>query len=750
MKKALAEHPESESFYKNIYENILDAVLLTGLDGRIFHANAAACELFGYSEEDIINKSRADMVDVHDPRLPILLEERTQNGKAKGELNWIKKDGTKFPGAVSSSVFKLKNGETRTCIVIQDLSEIHKVENALIKSKESFRSYFDNGPVAMCVNSPDNRWLEINQEFCQLLGYEKSELMSMNWLQITHPDDVEANQKLIEQLQRGQLKHFKLDKRYIRKDDSIVYATLSVVSSNSFEGRDGYSIISVIDNTEHYKALETLKNERQQLRTLVDNLPFPIYFIDKEGRKVIANKADLENIGITEENEALGKTDEQLFPGEVGVRGHADNLKVLHSGDPIVNREEYFINAKGERLWFQTTKIPLVDSEGTISGLVGIGLDVTQQRMLQQRIKESEAYYRTLVDVSPDGIIVTDTLGIVNFVSTKIFDIFGIPTSYPLVGDTIFNWIAIEHLDFAKMSFGNVLNNSIVSPSQELKCRKYDGTPFWGESGSTLLEDPNGQIKGTMIVFRDITDRKRAEEEMLKAKAKAEQSDRLKSAFLQNISHEIRTPMNSILGFLEILEDPSFSRSEKKLYATIVKKSGNRLLNTINDIVEISKIMTSNVELHLTVLDVPNFLQNRYDELQPMMEEKGLTFTLDVQTPSPLHQKTDEHKLDVVLNKVLDNAIKFTNEGSVALCLKTLGKQLCIIVQDTGIGIEPEKLSSIFQPFYQTDHDFNRKHEGAGLGLTIAKAYIEMLGGSIEIESNPDFGSTVQILLPME
>lgn len=748
MKKSLTNHPESEFLYQNIYENIMDAVLLTGLDGRVFHANAAACELFGYTEEEIINKCRADMVDIEDPRLPVLLEERAQKGKAKGELFWIKKDGSKFPAAVSSSVFQLKNGETRTCIVIQDLSEIRKVEQVLVKSRESFRSYFDNGPVAMCVNTPDNRWMEINQEFCRLMGYDKSELLSMSWEQITHPDDVEANRKLIERLHTGELDHFKLDKRYIRKDGSIVYATLSVVSTNDFGGTAGYSIISVMDNTEHFKALENLKIERQQLRTLVDNLPFPIYFIDKEGRKVIANKADLENIGIIEENEALGKTDEQLFPGEAGIRGHADNMNVLQSGVPIVNREEDFVNAKGEKLWFQTTKIPLFDGDGKVSGLVGIGLNVTQQRMLQQRIKESEAYYRTLVDVSPDGIIVTDSLGIVTFVSNKVFDIFGIPVSYPLVGDSIFNWIAPDYLDFAKMSFGNVMNDTIVAPSQEFKCRKYDGTSFWGESASTLLEDPNGQLKGAMIVFRDITDRKHAEEEVLEAKARAEQSDRLKSAFLQNISHEIRTPMNSIMGFLEILEDPGFSKSEKKLYANIVQKSGNRLLNTINDIVEISKVMTSNVELHLVEFDMVPFVKDIFDDFVPQMNEKGLSHVFDAPLEEALPFRTDESKLNTVLTKVLENACKFTNEGSIVVRLSKREGTVYIIVQDSGIGIEPEKLSAIFQPFYQADYDFNRRHEGAGLGLSISKAYVEMLGGSIMVESTPEIGTTVTICLP--
>jgi len=445
----------------------------------------------------------------------------------------------------------------------------------------------------------------------------------------------------------------------------------------------------------------------------------------------------------------LGKTDEVLFPNEAGKRGHADNITVLQTGVPIFNREEDFINVNGEQRWLQTTKIPLFDTNHQITGLVGIGLDVTKQMVLQQKIKESEAYYRSLVNVSPDGIIVTDSFGDVDFVSNKIYDIFGIPITKNLIGDSIFKWVASESLDFAKMNFQNILNGINKNASKEFKCLKFDGTIFWSESASTLLEDSNGQIKGTMIVFRDISDRKRAEEEVLLAKNMAVESDRLKSVFLQNISHEIRTPMNSIIGFLEILEDPGFSRTEKKMYANIVSKSGHRLLNTIHDIIEISKIMTTNIEMHSNTVEILNFVQEHFANFKPMIEEKGLTFSLECSLTEPLFIQTDDVKLGTAIYKILDNALKFTVEGGIILGLQKLDEILCFRVQDTGIGIESEKLSAIFQPFYQTDQEYTRRHEGAGLGLSISKAYLEMLGGNVWIESNLEIGTTVYFTLPI-
>lgn len=748
MKNTDLEHFDSDLLYKSIYDHILNAVLLTSPDGRIFYANEAACTLFGMSENDFSQLGRAGIIDPDDTNLAVLLEERALNGQAKGELTFIKKDGTKFPAEVSSSLFKTSDGESRTCIVIHDLSDIRNVERQLRESEKLFRLYFENGPVGMCVNTPDNHWSEINQEFCRLVGYDKEELLSMNWEQITHPDDIQVNKELVKQISNGEIDHFKLDKRYIHKSGELIYATLYMVTTTSPNKTVNKMIASIVDNTEHNKAVENLIQERQILRTLVDNLPFPIYFIDLDGKKVIANKADLANIGCYDEREVLGKTDEELFQNEVGRRGHADNMTVLQSGIPILDREEYFIDKKGEKRWLQTTKIPLFDSNHQISGLVGIGLDVTQQTVLQQKIKESEAYYKSLVDVSPDGIVVADTSGRIEFVSAKIFKILRAPESVDLIGGNIFSWILPEDLEFAKQSFQNVLHDDIKAPSQMYRCKRYDGSTFWGESSSNLLEDSNGQVRGLMIIFRDISERKRVEEEMMHAKSKAEESDRLKSAFLQNISHEIRTPMNSINGFLEILEDPGFSKSEKKLYANIVNKSGQRLLNTINDIIEVSKIMTSNLETHPTMVNLQSVVEECFEAFKPRMDEKGLAFHLEYGIDQNICLRIDETKLNVVLFKILENAYKFTNDGSVDLIVKQAGDDLIFKVKDTGIGIDPSKLSAIYEPFYQTDYNFNKKHEGAGLGLSISHAYVALFGGKMWIESILDSGTTVNFSIP--
>jgi len=617
-------------------------------------------------------------------------------------------------------------------------------------SKDGFKSYFENGPVGMCVNSTDNVWIEINQEFCRLIGYEKEELQGMNWVQITHPDDIQANMELVEKIKNGDIDNFKFDKRYIRKNGSIIYATLSMVCVRKLDGSVDYMIVSFIDNTEHFHAVENLKREHQQLRTLIDNLPFPIYFIDKNGRKVISNKADLENIGCTEESVTLGKTDLELFPNEVGQRGHTDNMSVINTGNPILNREEDFLDKNGAQKWIQTTKIPLFDSNNQISGLVGIGLDVTQQRILQSKINESEAYYRTLVNISPDGIVVADILGHIDFLSSKVYEIVGIPESTNLIGESIFNWVAVENFEDAKSSFQDVLKNEMKRRSKVFKCIKFDGSEFWGEFSPSPLEDSKGQLKGVMIVIRDITSRKKAEEEIILAKTKAEESDHLKSAFLQNIYHEIRTPMNGIMGFMDILEDPDFSQTRKMEFAEIVKKSGQRLLNTIHEIVEISKIMTSTIELNPIVVNINGYIQDHYRHFKPFVEEKGLNFVLDCKTPVSANLLIDNGKLDSVVDRILDNAVKFTNEGTIELGNFLNGDDVVFYVKDTGIGIDTQKTNIIFEAFYQTDHDFNRKHEGAGLGLSISKAYVEMLGGKIWLESIVGQGSTFYFSIPFK
>jgi len=258
-----------------------------------------------------------------------------------------------------------------------------------------------------------------------------------------------------------------------------------------------------------------------------------------------------------------------------------------------------------------------------------------------------------------------------------------------------------------------------------------------------------GEVIGGSCFGSDITERKLAEIELKRAKERAEESDRLKTAFLANMSHEIRTPMNGILGFAELLKNPDLTGDEQKEFVSIIEKSGARMLNIINDIVDISRIEAGLMQLDIRETNINDQLSYIFSFFKPEVEAKGITFLLRDYLPA--HECcvfTDREKSYAILTNLVKNAIKYTERGSIEFGCFRNGDFLEFYVEDTGIGIPDDRQDAIFERFIQADIADKMARQGAGLGLSISKAYIEMLGGEIWVKSAERIGSSFYFTLP--
>ena len=239
--------------------------------------------------------------------------------------------------------------------------------------------------------------------------------------------------------------------------------------------------------------------------------------------------------------------------------------------------------------------------------------------------------------------------------------------------------------------------------------------------------------------------------ELEKAKAKAEESDRLKTAFLQNMSHEIRTPMNGIMGFAELLSNPDLSDDERQSYINIVTKSGDRMLNTFNDLTEVSMIETGNVKLHFSTINLNGEFGDLYADYNDEARRKTLTLTFYSDLPdNEANIYTDREKLSAILSHLIKNAIKYTTDGTITFGYRKKDEWLEFYVEDHGVGIPPERQQAVFDKFTQADIEDKNALEGSGLGLTVAKAYVEMLGGTIWMKSVENEGSTFYFTIPFK
>ncbi len=544
------------------------------------------------------------------PLIPFILvtgsinEEVAVNCMKSGADDYIIKDNLSRLGSAVKSAIKNKD-------LIKAKIE---VEQELVRTQTMFNAFLEYSPVYFFFKDSKARAIRLSNNYKQLLGRPIEELIGKTMDDIFPSDLARA---MIEDDIR--VIHDNVAVSVVEEFGGRIYETMKFPVK--IPGHDSFLSGFTVDITDRRNVQELISRERMLLRTLIDNLPDMIYVKDRYCRKIISNKADVENIGCQAEADVLGKTDLELFPGEVGIRGYADDLSIIKNCKKIVNVEEDFDDVNGKKRWLLTTKLPLFDDHGQITGIVGIG--------------------------------------------------------------------------------------------------------------------------------RDITSSKEAAVELLKSKEKAEESDRLKTAFLHNISHEIRTPMNAIIGFASLLGEEGVDAESRRNYVDVINQSSNQLLGIVSDIIEISNIEAGIIIASPTLLNINSIIYSLFNQYNPAAVGKGIILRyVTALSDKDSVVRTDGTKLIQVLSNLLNNALKFTASGSIDFGYVLKDNYIEFKVSDTGIGISQDQFLKIFDRFYQIEHSLIRQYEGTGLGLSISKAYVELLGGSIWLESQPEKGTDFYFTIP--
>jgi signal transduction histidine kinase len=306
-----------------------------------------------------------------------------------------------------------------------------------------------------------------------------------------------------------------------------------------------------------------------------------------------------------------------------------------------------------------------------------------------------------------------------------------------------------EDLTLAKTNFREVINGSKPPHTIEYRAQTYDGRVFWIEISSSLIYDFSGNPGGLMIVCRDITYRKNIEEDLISAKNKAQENDKLKTAFLHNISHEIRTPLNAIVGFTSILGEKDLSKDKQQAFIEIIMKSSDHLLSIINNIIEISNIEAGIVWVDETEVNLNNLIEDLYNQFNLVSERKNIQLKrfCDINNEEVII-RSDKTKLIQILANLLSNSLKFTEKGIIIIGYRVEENNILFYVSDTGIGIPQNNFQKIFDRFFKVEESEYKLYEGTGIGLSICKAYVELLGGHIWLNSTVDEGTTFYFTIP--
>ncbi|MBW6478715.1 MAG: PAS domain S-box protein [Bacteroidales bacterium] len=486
-----------------------------------------------------------------------------------------------------------------------------------------------------------------------------------------------------------------------------------------------------------------LIESRQMLRNILDTIKVRVFWKDLELNYLGCNQSFAYDAGFDSTEEIVGKND-HLMPWTGKAKHYQeDDKKVISSGKPLLNFEEEQTDARGKKKWLLTSKIPLRDAHGDVIGMLGTYQDITEQKQADIALKASEKKYRILTENAFDGIYLLENEQFM-YVNQRFCEITGFTEEEILSnGFSMWELLTPESKIIVEQRKQARYENKEIPGIYELRIKSRAGELHDIEISTT----PLGGMEKVLIlgIMRDITERKN-NETLRNEVAIANQTVLFKQNFLANMSHEIRTPLTGVLGMIEILSRTSLD--EKQLdYVNTLKLSTENLREIINQILDFSKIEAGQIQLKLRNFSKHNMFENA-KKLYSTICRKDITLETFLDPEIPELIEADEYRLGQVMNNLLSNAVKFTHKGKICIDAKPekfLDNENILIkvsVTDTGVGIRPETMERLFQPFEQIETEDARNFDGTGLGLSICKELVTLMGGEIGVESTPGEGST--------
>lgn len=508
-----------------------------------------------------------------------------------------------------------------------------------------------------------------------------------------------------------------------------------------------------VQMAERLKTTELLQKNNDYLSTLLHSIGDGVISTDKLGLVVEMNPI-AEQLCGWKISEAMGKPLAEVFNIiNAKTRKIVSNpvQKVLETGKIMgLANHTILLSKDGKEYQIADSAAPIINKKGVISGVVLVFSDVTQKYLSEEALLREQYLMEALMNGLPHHIYFKDKDCKFIRINKAHAKIFGLVNPADAVGKSDDDFFTSEHAQNAFEDEQEILRTGQPIVKEEKETWK-DKPDTWVSTVKMPLLDLEGHIVGTFGLSNNITQQKLTEMELSKAKEKAEESDRLKSAFLANMSHEIRTPMNGILGFANLLKDPDLAVESQNEYIQIIQKSGVRMLNIINDIIDISKIEAGQIEISLSETNVNDQVKYIHTFFKPEVEQKGLQLLVHTELPNnEASIVTDREKIYAVLTNLVKNAIKFTRNGAIEFGYKRKKDKLEFYVKDSGTGIPKEQTDLIFERFRQGSESHSKDYEGSGLGLSISKAYVEMLGGEIWVESKHGEGSCFYFTLPYD
>lgn len=760
---------ESEERFRTLADNLPGVVYLCRNDETysMLYLNKAVVLITGFPNDDFL-ENRINFVELYHPDDAAGIIQKVDEALSKKEpyhliyrlrnkdglYRWIEEWGA---GVWDGKNLLFLEG------FMADITDRKQADEELKESQDRFKRLVEHSPDIIYSYSSLRGGSYHSARVTDILGYSPQQLKDdpKLWENSIHPDDLPkvmnavANTALGQPINveyrirtaTGEWRWFHDRSMHLHdyRGDTLIEGMASDITDRKLAEE------KVSQSEQNYKQLQEL------FRNMADIVPDMLWAKDLNKKYIFVNNSVCKKLLMASDTlEPIGKDD--MFFARRERESHPDNPnwhtfgELCRDSDQLVidsgktTQFDEFGNIKGRFLFLDVIKTPLYNEKGEMIGVVGTARDVTENKKAELKLRESEANLKAIIENSLENIWSVNNkyeIQYINAVFARSFEhTFGVKL---IEGSNILETLPESLRPMWKERYDKALRGEQFALKDKIES---------GESAIYVYVAMNpivvdNTVVGVSIFGRDITEQVLAEEKLVKAKEKAEESDRLKTAFINNISHEIRTPLNGILGFGQALAEPNLSENERYEYYKILQTSSNRLMQTVTDFIDISMLDSGTMEVNRSKVYLNSLIEEmRYKTLM-FCAKKDIEILPEIPANTDdVAVFTDGELLRKAIFHLLNNSTKFTEQGNIRFGYRDTENEVTFFVSDTGVGMAPEKLKNMFDVFTQGDTSITRGYEGLGLGLSITRGIITLLGGTISVDSKPNQGTTFVFTIP--
>lgn len=760
-KRVEAEARRERDFADGVLNSLPGVLYCYDESFRFLRWNKNFERVTGYTSEEVARQSPLDyFAGPGKDLVAARIQQVFEKGESSVEADFVSKDGTRTPYFFTGLATTIEDRRYLVGVGV-DISAHKQAEAALRESEQRFASAFHTSPAAITITRvADGKFIDVNQAFLNLFEFNRDEVVGHTSIELDIISVAERSMLIRKQLETGGLR----DAELLAHSKSGRPIHLLFSSAPMELAGEMHHVTTLIDITASKQAEAALRSSEQEFRSLAEAMPQIVWVTRPDGWNIYFNQQWVDYTGLTLEESYGHGWNKPFHPDDQQRAWDAWQRATQHNA--TYSLECRLRRADGAYRWWLIRGVPLRDTGGEILKWFGTCTDIEDIKQAEATLRESETRFRTLFEQAAVGVAEIETAtGRFIRINQRYCDIAGYTREEIFALDIQ----TIIHPDDLQADLDNkrrLVAGEIREFTMDKRYFRKDGSIVWVSLTVSPMWSPGATPDHHIAIVEDISARKQAEQalqqlnleleqrveqrtqELTVANTQLQELDKLKSLFIASMSHELRTPLNSIIGFTGIILQGMSGEinPEQRKQLGIVKNNARHLLALINDIIDVSKIESGAIELADEAFDLSALIREVSQALANAAAGKNLTLSLQV--PPELVIRSDRRRLKQILINLLDNAIKFTDVGGVAIELVLHESRIMLSVHDSGIGIDTQHQHRLFQAFSQIAPPSERVYQGTGLGLYLSQRLAHLLGGDITLTSATGIGSRFTLTLP--